>query len=203
MRQCLARRPILLGGTIIFALAGVPSCLPKLTTDQLRNAQPPRPVELDRLDQLLGKWETTGIIHLAVLDEPIHTQGRNRAEWTLDRRVLVDDAELDMGPLGNVTGQTLWTWDDSIGKYRMWWFDSLGETSQAVVTYNDRTRTWHMKATGVKYGQRTGGRGTIHHVDDDTLEWTWFESDTLGFITFAEMHGTSRRKTSQLPQQPD
>ena len=172
-------------------------CLPKLTTDQLRDAQPPRPEELDRLDQLLGDWETEGRIDLAVLDEPIHTQGHNQAIWTLDRRVMLDRAELDMGPLGRITGQTMWTWDESIGKYRMWWFDSLGETSQAVVRYDDRSRTWHMKSTGVKYGRRTGGWGSIKHLDDDTLEWTWVETDSLGLIRFAEMHGTSRRKADR------
>ena len=176
------------------AISLVPlGCIPKMTIEQIREFQPEKPQELDRLNMFLGDWETTGTIKLAMLDEPFATSGRNKAAWSLDGHVLEDVADLDMGPFGRVSGKTLWTWDPAMGKYRMWWFDTLGETSEVVATFNERTQTWRMKAAGQKYGRRTSGRGTIRRIDENTLEWTWNEASASGLITFARMRGTSRR----------
>lgn len=177
----------------LIALCCSTACMPKMSVEQIAAYQPERPAELDQLDMLLGEWETTGTIELAVVDEPITTSGRNKAQWTMDGRVLEDQADLDMGPFGRVTGKTLWTWDPSLQKHRMWWFDSLGETSEVVATFDPRTQTWKMKAKGQKYGRRTSGSGTIRRIDDNTLEWTWNEASASGLITFAKMRGTSRR----------
>jgi|CXWL01.1.fsa_nt_gi hypothetical protein len=168
-------------------------CIPKMTVEQIREFQPERPVELDRLNMFLGEWETTGTIELAMLDKPFATSGRNQAEWTLDGRVLEDHSDLSMGPFGRMKGKTLWAWDAALGKYRMWWFDTLGETSEVVATFNERTNTWRMKARGQKYGRHTSGRGTIRRIDENTLEWTWNEASASGLIRFAKMRGTSRR----------
>lgn len=185
---------------LLLALLGVPGlaillpgCMPKMTVEQIAGFVPEKPAELDRLNMFLGEWETTGTIELSVLDEPIATSGRNRAAWTLDGYVLEDNADLNMGPFGRVKGTTHWTYDSAIGKYRMWWFDTLGETSTVVATFDERSQTWRMKAAGQKYGRRTSGRGTIRRVDDNTLEWTWDEASASGLIRFAKMRGTSRR----------
>lgn len=172
----------------------VAGCMPKMTIESIKQMQPPRPVELDRLEMLLGDWETEGQVVMSVLDEPMRSTGTNSARWALDKRMLVEHAELDMGPLGKMTGMSIWSWDPTIKKYRMWWFDSFGETSEAVVTYDEASETWHMKAKGKKYGHSTSGRGTIRRIDDDTLEWTWKEYVALGLIKVADMKGTSRRK---------
>ena len=168
-------------------------CLPKLSPDDLSQLRPQRPPELEKLNMLLGEWETTGEIRMAVLDAPIHTKGKNRATWSLDGRVVLDQAELDMGPLGPMTGMSLWTWDPQSKKYHMHWFDSFGETSFATVSYHAGSKTWRMKARGQKYGHSTAGHGTLRAIDADTLEWTWNETDSLGWINFAEMKGISRR----------
>ena len=179
---------------VVWVIAFVSGCMPKMTLESIKQMQPPRPVELDRLEMLLGEWETTGEVRMAVLDEPMRTTGSNIATWALDRRMVVEHASLDMGPLGKMTGMSIWSWDPTIKKYRMWWFDSFGETAEAVVTYDEATETWHMRGTGQKYGYKTSGRGTLRRVDDDTLEWTWKEYDALGLIKFADMKGVSRRK---------
>ncbi len=175
---------------IFFSTLG---CIPKMSVEEIREFQPERPAELDRLSMFLGDWETRGTIELAMLDEPIATSGRNHAEWTLDGRAVEDKSELEMGPFGHVKGKTLWAWDAALGKYRMWWFDTLGETSEVVATFNQRTDTWHMKAKGQKYGRHTSGSGTIRRIDENTLEWTWNEASASGLIRFAKMRGTSRR----------
>ena len=169
-------------------------CMPRMTIESIREMQPQRAPELDRLEMLIGDWETTGEVKMTMLDETIQSSGTNHAEWSLDRRFLIEHADLDMGALGKMTGISIWSWDPRLKKYRMWWFDSLGETSQAIVTYNERTSTFHMKAVGQKYGYKTRGRGTLHHVDDDTIEWTWREWDGTGLFKLADMKGTSKRK---------
>ena len=170
------------------------ACLPRMTIDEIRAMQPPRPVELDRLEILLGDWVNEGEVSVAVLAEPMRSGGTNHAEWSLDRRTVVGHADLDMGPLGKMTGMSIWSWDPLIKKYRMKWFDSIGETLEAVITYNEATQIWHMKGKGQKFGIKTSGRGTMRRIDDDTLEWTWKEYDAFGIIQLAHMKGISRRK---------
>ena len=166
----------------------------KMTAADIVAMQPPRAPQLDKLQFMIGSWETEGDVHMMVMDEPLHTTGQNEARWALDRRFLIEEATLDMGELGRITGMSIWWWDPTIKKYRMSWFDSMGETSHAVVTYHERTDTWHMKAKGQKYGYKTSGKGTLKRIDDDTLEWTWKEYDSLGLIKLADMKGFSRRK---------
>lgn len=178
----------------VSALVSTTGCMPKMSVDDLGAMQPPRPKQLDRLDMLLGRWETTGEIRMAMLDEPVKTGGTNDATWALGKRMLIEHADLDMGPMGHMTGMSVWTWDEARGKYRMWWFDSMGEFSEATVTYNERTKTWSMRGKGSKHGFITFGRGTLRQIDDDTLEWTWREYDPLGLFKFADMKGISRRR---------
>lgn len=165
-----------------------------MTAEELGSFEPQRPAQLDKLDMLLGSWETVGEVEMAILDEVVHTSGTNEAKWSLDRRMIVDHAELDMGPLGKLTGFTVWTWDEAIGKYRMWWFDSMGEFAEGIVTYDESSKAWQIKTTGSKYGYSTSGRGTIRQIDGDTLEWTWREGDGWGLMRLADMRGVSTRR---------
>jgi len=178
---------------ILVSLVLATGCLPKMRPEDLAEFRPERSPETDRLSMLLGDWETAGEIKLIIIDEPIHTKGRNHAEWSLDGRMLVEHEQMDMGPLGPMSGMSVWTYDDGAGKYRMWWFDSFGETSQAVARWDDAAQTWRLRTTGRKYGHSTSGSGTVHKVDDNTLEWTWIERGGLGLIKFATMRGTSHR----------
>jgi hypothetical protein len=168
-------------------------CMPRMTIQEIADMRPPRPPELDRLDRLVGDWETVGEVRMTVLDEALHT-GRSSARWILDKRFLREDAELELGELGKVTGTSIWSFDPAAGKYHMWWFDSLGETSHAVITFDPRADAWFMRTRGRKYGYATSGRGTLRHLDDDTLEWTWQEFDATGLFRLADMKGVSRRR---------
>ena len=76
----------------------------------------------------------------------------------------------------------------------MWWFDSFGETPEAVVTYDEVTQTGHMKGKGQKCGCATTGRGTLRRIDANTLEWTWKEDAFYGLFKMANMKGIGRRK---------
>ncbi len=169
-------------------------CMPRMDIQAIKQMQPERPAELDRLDMLLGEWETSGEVRMAVLDEVLSVTGSNSATWELDKRMLVERAELDMGELGKMTGMSIWWWDARARRFRMWWFDSFGEISEAAVRYDEASQTWHMSAKGQKYGHATSGRGTLRRIDENTLAWTWNEYDALGLIKLATMKGTSHRK---------
>jgi len=170
------------------------ACMPRMTIQDIADMRPPRAAQLDRLERLIGEWETEGEVRMAVLDQPLTATGRSTARWTLDRRFLMEEAELDMGDLGRVSGTSIWSYDAAIGKYRMWWFDSLGETSESVITYDEKSDAFFMRTRGRKYGYATTGRGTLRHVDENTLAWTWKEFDGMGLIELADMKGVSRRR---------
>ncbi len=129
------------------------------------------------------------------LDDPLIVTGRNHAEWTCDRRVLVDRSTFEMGALGPMAGTNVWSWDPRRQRFRLWWFDSFGESATGHARYDAATRTWHMRTRGTNGWCRILSRGTIRHVNDDTLEWTWRQSDSWGWFTIADMRGTSRRKS--------
>ena len=47
-------------------LAGLSwGCMPQMTIEQMRDAMPQRPPELDELNAFVGRWETTGEAHMA------------------------------------------------------------------------------------------------------------------------------------------
>lgn len=186
-------RTIVFCSACLIVLPGT-GCMPRMTIEDIARLRPPRPSELDRLDRLVGEWETVGEVRMSVLEKPLPTTGRSVARWAHDERFLIEEAVLDMGELGRVSGTSLWTYDARARRYRMWWFDSLGETSRAEITFHERTDTWHMRTRGQKYGYTTTGRGTLRHLDDDTLEWTWREFDATGLIKLADMKGVSRRQ---------
>ncbi|MBI1827523.1 MAG: DUF1579 family protein [Planctomycetes bacterium] len=182
-------------GTLLMLLATISCggcCFHGMSNDELAKMRPSRPEALDRLNMLAGDWETTGEIRMAFANEVIRTHGHNYADWDVDRHLLVDHSEMDMGPMGLMSGLTVWGYDESKGRYRMSWFDSFGEASTATARFHEMDRTWHMKMKGRMHGFTICGTGTIRHVDENTLEWTWIER-VWGIYEVANMKGTSQR----------
>ena len=155
---------------------------------------PKRTAEFDHLDMFVGEWETTGEIKMIGVDEPFKITGTSSAKWECDKRLVVDRAEYDMGPLGSMTGVTVWGFEPKSGKFRMWWFDSFSESATGRASYDEKTRTWSMKTKGKNAWCNIVNKGTIRQVDNDTLEWTWTQWDAWHIWKISEMKGTSRRK---------
>lgn len=190
----LRRRAITHAVITLCAAALGAGCMPKTRSEQIKYMLPPRAVELDRLEMLLGDWTIEAEVAMVVMDAPMQATGGSKAVWSLDRRMVVEHVDLDMGPFGTMTGMSIWSWDPSIREYRRWWFGSFGDTFETIATYNEATQTWHLRGKGQKFGHITSGRGTLRRIDDDTLEWTWKEYAFLGMFQIADMKGISRRK---------
>ncbi len=178
-------------GCAAMLLAG---CMPTMTCQDIQEMRPPRAPELDRLKMFVGEWETEGEVRIPAVEAILRTVGHNSADWMLDGRMVVEHAELDMGELGKISGMSVWTWDSAIRKYRMFWFDSLGEVSIGTATFDAKTETWHITAKAQKFGYRTIAKGTLRRIDANTIEWTWREYLGLGLFKVADMNGVSRRK---------
>ena len=169
--------------------------MPKdMSLEDMRAMRPGRSAELERLDMLAGDWTTEGTVEFITAREPIHTTGENHSAWECDGRFLVERASFDMGALGPMTGISIWTWDAGARRYRMWWFDSFGESASGTARFDDRAMTWHIKTRGQNGFCRVRSRGTIRQIDCDTLEWTWRQNAFMGLFKIADMKGVSRRK---------
>ncbi len=129
--------------------------------------------------------------------EPIKTTGQNAATWECDGRFLVDRSTYDLGPLGPMTGLNIWTWDDSDRCFRIWWFDGLGESAQGTARFDASSQTWRIRTRGSNGRCSVLSRGTIRHVDNDHLEWTWRQWDGWGIFRISEMHGSSVRQSAE------
>lgn len=179
----------------ILALMGVSGCVaPRMSVDELKARLPARPSELDRLNMLVGAWDTAGTVKLIGMDDPIETTGRSVARWSADGWLLIDESEYDMGSLGRMSGVSLWTWDDRAKVYRVYWFDSFGERASGTARFDEATRTWRMKTSGRSAVCSVMSQGEIQLLDDGRLAWTYDQWDGWGFMKFAEMRGTSTRR---------
>lgn len=185
-----ARFAVSMLGSLMLAGCG----LPRTSLDDLKAKLPARPAQLDRLNMLVGAWDTEGTIKMIGMDKPIRTTGRSVARWSADGWLLIDESEYDMGELGHMSGVSLWTWDDRAGIYRVNWFDSFGERASGTARYDESAKTWHMKTSGHSALCNVANKGTITLRDDGRLAWTYDQWDSWGFLKFAEMRGTSTRR---------
>lgn len=158
---------------------------------------PPRPAELDKLDRLLGRWEGTAEMKMPGVEEPMKSTGINRVEWACDKRVLMENLDLDLDDGSKMTGIGLWTWDPKRGRYRTWFFDSFGSVFQGWAKFANDSDTLNFKGQGTNpmTGKPTYGEGTLQFTTDNTMTWTWKEwDDPLKWGPATEMTGTSQKK---------
>ena len=152
-----------------------------------------RPTELDQLNALAGKWRTEGEVRMLGFGDPIRTTGKSEANWECDRRLLVERSTFDMGPLGPMSGVSVWSYDARSRRYEMHWFDSFGESAKGTARFDAKKNSWEMRVRGRNAVTDIAADGTIRIVDDNTLEWTWKQYDAWHFIKFADMKGRSVR----------
>ena len=169
-------------------------CMPKMTIEDMKAMMPQRPAELDKLNAFAGKWEFTGEAKMAGLDEVLKTSGTNEANWEGDDWYLVSRGTFTMGELGEMQGLETWTYDAHSKKFRSTWTDSMGSVGTGTAKYNEKTNTWHIKATSHGPFGKSTIRGQVKFIDDNTMEWSWNEYAMGGLINTMEMSGTSRRR---------
>lgn len=193
-RSSATTRPLALVplfATVLLPLAGCSQITFDLETVKEKISH--RPPQLEALSQLEGRWTTSGTVEFIGMDEPIQTEGSTEARWECDGRILVDRSSYSMGPLGQMTGVSIWTWDDARNRYSISWFDSFGETATGHGRYDEATRTWHFQTKGRSSLCDIFAKGTIRVVDADTLEWTYDQWDSWRIMRFSKMYGKSER----------
>lgn len=147
---------------------------------------PPRPAELDQLDMMVGKWESTAECKMAGSDKPMTCKSSSVAGWECDRRALVERMEGTMGDQ-KMSGIGVWMWNPESRNFSTWWFDSTGRNDKGTATFDAATKTWTMKSAT--------GQGTARMAASDTMDWS-FKETTGGLFPqpVMEMKGTSKRK---------
>lgn len=167
---------------------------PPMSFEAMKAMMLPRSPELDALEMLAGDWTTEGQVQFIGMDEPITTTGTSSAAWACDKRFLIDRSEYDMGPLGPMTGVSIWGWDPQRKHFVFWWFDGFGERATGTARYDKNAKVWHIITRGQSTRCNVKSKGTIKMIDANTLEWTWEQWSAWGFLKYADMKGVSRRK---------
>jgi len=177
----------------LLSLVGVIGCQ---SPDMIK---PTRPMELDRLDKLAGKWHGTWEMKAGNSDEVEKGSGTSNVSWDANRWYLVEHMTGQMGEMGSMEGIGIWAWDDAANKYRTWWFDDWGSTGSGTAKYNESTGTWKVKGTSRHMGHRMVSKGTMTMPDANTMKWEYsewvpFPFTPWGIFKVMEMEGTSTRQ---------
>ena len=169
-------------------------CMPKMTIEEMKNTMPQRPIELDKLNAFVGRWEFNGEANMATLDEALPTTGTGESKWDDSGWFLVGDSVFKMQGFDDMRGHDTWTYDTKSKKHRSTWVDNMGSSGTGTATLNEKTNTWTMKATSHGPHGKMTIKGWVKNVDADTMEWCWTEYAMGGLIKTMEMCGTSKRK---------
>ena len=82
-------------------------------------------------------------------------------------------------------------YDAHAKKYRSTWVDTMGMMGIGEGKYNEKTKTWHMKATSYGPWGKSSSKGWMRFVDADHMEWEWAEYS--GLMKTMEMSGSGTR----------
>lgn len=174
-------------------LAPVVGCMPKMTIEDIKAMRPQRPVELDKLNFLVGTWKGTSESTMAGIEGTMKGTGESTISWEADGWCLVERAKFD-GPMGTMHAVGVWTYDAKAKKYRVHFFDDWGGVATGTASHNAKTGTWKMQYKSKGPLGDSVGIGTFTLVDDDKIEWTWQEWDGLKMVKYMDMKGTNTRQ---------
>lgn len=155
---------------------------------------PERPRELDLLEPWLGTWQDSGEFK-ACGGRVIKSTGTHEISWDLDKRILIERMNADMGEMGKMAGLAIYSYDPREKEFDYRFYGNNGETSRGELDYNEKTKVWTMEVKGRNpMVGAFAAKGTFSMLDRDTIEWTWKEWDALKLQKFMEGKGTVKRK---------
>jgi hypothetical protein len=194
MHIMIRSRFVTVGVVALLAGAVVGCQQPKMNLDEMMKP-PPRPVELDQLNDLVGTWQSTWEMTMPGADKPITGKGKDTFKWDADKWVLEEDVEGTMGS-NRMVSASFWTWNPQRKLFEFYGADNFGMIMTGTGKYDAATRTWHMKGetNDTVHGRKSSGEGTMKVLDKNSLEFNWVEWDCLHMSKFMEMKGTSRRQ---------
>ncbi len=192
MKRATVVSIVLLAGCSAFLVG----CQPSEEEMATMMKQPPRPAELERLATFIGNWSGDAEVKVDGMDEVQKSKGSTSREWAVDKWVLVDNWEHEMGEGNMMKGVMLTWWDPHSKTYRVFGTDNYGGRSEGKLKYDEEENLWKGKSKGRDgmTGQRVVETWTAKFTDPSTMEWTWAEYDGLGLFKHVEATGTSRRQ---------
>lgn len=105
-----------------------------------RESQQRRP-ELDRLEVLVGTWQTRGEVISEARVEPMLIVGTDTYRWLRGRYFLVHDVDVSVGQSEVAAIELLGDYDPQAGTYRSIAFDNQGAITELTVSV-DSTGVW-------------------------------------------------------------
>ncbi len=188
---------IRLGPTTMVLLCVLSGCMPKMDVESLKQMQPTRPAELEQLAPFIGKWEGTGEIKIAMLEQPLTAKGMTQTSWDCDGWCMLEQDEYELGELGNIKELRVWTWDERAKRFHIHGADSAGGIGAGTVTFDEKSASWRFKWLRRTPLGDIRSRGKMKMTNEDTIDWTWEDWpawDVIGLFKVAHMQGTNRRR---------
>lgn len=170
-----ARVFALLGLSLVFAGC---NSRPRVTPSESLSAAA-EPAELEQLNVLLGTWD--GVAHITVLESGDTFKARSVREvhWEAGGQFLMERTVTRVEGGQPTTSVSLWTWDDSLGAFRSWRFDSHGTLHERILHWNEDEAFWQMEMTSQQRGESEPSlaEGVMRFISEDekSYEWTRFK----------------------------
>lgn len=174
--------------------AAVAGCSQQQKMDMSAMKPPERPKELDNLEPWVGSWSNTGEMKMSD-GKMMKMTGNSTIAWECDKRVLVERAESEMEGMGKSSTMILYSWNPKAKSFNAWYCSSMGEASAGEMTYNEKSKTFHITGSGPNpmTGETTRFDGYVTMSDNSTMDWRGKESGMWGNC-LGEFKGTAKRK---------
>lgn len=134
-----------------------------------------RPIELDKLNMFLGRWEGQFRVQVPGQDQPILGTGSSHYEWSCDRWVMVEHSQSHVAGRETVQDVCLWNWNAKREEYQLTWLDNTGTMMHATAQFDSDGKAMQVTAHGTNQltGKHVYGQGTIEFTDPNTKVWTF------------------------------
>lgn len=182
----------------VVVLSGLFGCAhEEFTVESMKKWCPPRAMELDMLNILVGTWDMTGEMKPADSDaKPLKMTGAMTFQWDADKRLLVGRME---GKVENeivMHSLEVWSWDPSHKRFMMTWQDGSGHVGKGYAKWDSTKREFKMAANGkdLNQGMEFAGKGYMRFSDDRTMNMTWNDYDSLGLFKMFESTATAKKR---------
>jgi hypothetical protein len=162
-----------------------------MTIEEMKAQMPKRPIELDRLNAFVGKWQGDGEMKFTNMDEPLKFSGTSETKWEGDNWYVVGRSVMRMKDFPETQGMEAWTYDVKAKKYRSFYVDSMGMSGMSEARFDEKAKTWYMTAHSYGPWGESEMKGTLRFTNPDTMEWNM--SECMGLMKIMDMKGTSKR----------
>lgn len=169
-------------------------CASQTTIEEIKASMPQRPAELDKLESFVGEWDGTGEARLTGVGRVLEFSGTSTFGWESDGWCLVERGDYEMDEFGKMSLIGIWTYVPRGKEYHYYKCNSLGEVGEGTESYDEATRTWHLKA---KWRAPTGNSSeecAMTFVNEDTIEWACTARTFFRLLKVGDSKGVMRRK---------